>query len=380
MIKKNPNLSKGGVLGWAIGAFLSVSAYSTSAVVAPFMLAIAFSRLNVRGTDIVLISLWFLITFWILVKSFLFWNSSDHLLEELFLITVLTTFSVFKIRSFILYGVIAAFVPIVLLDAISNLLQLSTGTDFFGNTPDLYRSDGTRLVGIFGHSFISLGLYLSAFLLFRASNFTRVTSYIPVLFMLLVGSLRGYIFPLLLILYNFLFRRNWSFVFFTSLIIATAVAAATFYSVSSGLNSATSGNAYRIFAWQNAIIEIGQHPLFGSETPPPTLPENFSVNEQNLIYFQIFESKLLQDAVRYGLPLALLKVCFFYCLGKMHYKKIILKINSFQEVKNFISSFIIIDYAIFAYFNMPVVALTAGIILGSITLKDYRISQKFEHT
>lgn len=300
-----------------------------------------------------------------IAKSWSIDGIGKYLLQDLFLISVLAAFSTLKFRKFILYGLILALAPVAILDATSNFLQLTIGTDFFGNKPDAYRSDGVRLVGMFGHSFISLGLYLSAFMLFRATGFGRLISYAPFFLIVIVGSLRGYIFPLILLAYHFLFRMRWTFVFFASLAISVAVVIATFYVVSSGLQSESSGNAFRIIAWQNALEQIAHQPLFGINVPPPPLPEDFAVTEENLKYYQIYESMLLQDAVRYGLPLVLMKIVFFYYVGKNYYQRCIFRTDSLVEIKNFVVAFLITDYLIFSYFNMPIVALVAGIILGT---------------
>ena len=74
---------------------------------------------------------------------------------------------------------------------------------------------------------------------------------------------------------------------------------------------------------------------------------------------------LLQDAVRYGLPLAFMKLVFFYCVGKIHYQKRICRPDPLAEIKNFTVAFLITDYVIFSYFNMPIVALVGGMLLGT---------------
>jgi hypothetical protein len=355
----------GSVWGATIGALLLLSAFSASAVIAPFLLAITICQVTLNNLRLYVFILWASITVWILAKSWSIGGIGAYLLQDLFLISVVAAFSILTYRKIVLQGMILALVPIVFFDATSNILQLTIGVDFLGNTPDLYRSDGVRLVGLFEHSFVSLGLYFSFFLLVQAVGQRKPFVYAPIVMMILVGTFRSYIFPPILLVYAILFRMTWRIVFFTSLAIAVAVFVATFLSINWGFLSESSGNAFRVIAWLNAFVEISRHPVTGIEVAPPPFPEDFSATEDNFVKYQIYESMLLQDAVRYGLPLVFMKLLFFYHIGKIHYKKCAPKSEPLASAKNIIVAFLITDYVAFSYFGMPITALVAGSILGS---------------
>ena len=138
-----------------------------------------------------------------------------------------------------------------------------------------------------------------------------------------------------------------------------------FLSVSNDLLSGTSGNAFRLFAWQYAITVIQENPIIGIDKVPPPLPEDFSVNEENIIDYQIYESGFLQDAVRYGLPFVFVKLLFLYLIGGIHYEKNAFKGNNLSFAKNLIVALLITDYFIFSYFSMPLTLFIAGSILGT---------------
>ena len=375
MNNKRRVAKKASVFGGITGALISISIFNTSTIILPFLLAISSCRRKLRKRDLGIFFLWLFIVVWILLKSLAIGGIGTYLLQDLLWITVLATFTLLKIKRFIIFGTLIALVPIFLLDTSCNFQQLAFGNDLFGNIPDSVRGDGVRLTGMVGHSFVSLGLYLSIFLLFQAAGYKKLILNAPIYLMLFVGSFRAYIFPLILPIYRFLFRKCWSTVFLFSLTIALVVAFATFFSVASGILSESSGNAFRIIAWKAAFEEIAIQPLFGITVPPPPFPENWSLTEHSLSYYQIYESRLLQDAVRYGLPLAFMKLTFFYYTGKSHYQKFDCDSTSLARAKNFIVAFMITDYVMFSYFSMPLVALVSGVILATSEKNLYCESQ-----
>lgn len=353
------------IWGATLGIFSSLSLLYSHFILVPLLLALTSCKRNVKKRRIYALILYVIIASWIITKWWLVAGLGKHVLQDLFVISILVVFSLLNYGKFILKGLVFIISPIVLLDIISNMMQLMLGVDFFGNSPDALRNDGMRLVGIFGHSFISLGLYLSYFLLLLAADYKRWLAYIPIFFMLTIGSLRAYIFIPVLLFANILFSKSWNFVFIKFLIIPIMVAWAVFLSISTDLLSGTSGNAFRLFAWQNAIIVIQENPIIGIDKAPPPLPNDFSVNEESLIEYQIYESGFLQDAVRYGLPFVFVKLLFLYFIGGIHYEKNVFEGNNLSFAKNLIVALLITDYFIFSYFSMPLTIFIAGSILGT---------------
>lgn len=80
--------------------------------------------------------------------------------------------------------------------------------------------------------------------------------------------------------------------------------------------------------------------------------------------YQIYESTLLQDAVRYGALFVFAKLAFLYLIGSIHYGIFKNTANPLLTAKNFILVFLLIDYALFSYFSTPIVALVAAWILA----------------
>lgn len=345
---------------------MALATMMTSGVVVPMAAAIAISRRSVTFRRLGIFGLWALLAFLIIGKAIMIDGRGTYIFKDLFLITTLSIFMLVRVNKAVLAGVVVGFIPIALLDATSNLMQLFLGQGLFGTTVSGLRDDGARLTGIFGSSFFSLSIYLVTTLGMQAVGFRRTFSRAFLLMMLLVGSLRAYVLPLLFITYRFVFRFAWPMVFIFSVLVSISVAVATFYSVHLGYFSDISGNSYRLFAWASAFSSISEAPILGADVPPPVIPPEVGINQDNIVYYQVFESTMLQDAVRYGVPFVVLKFIFFYQIGKTYFARGALRSGSTLAVtKNVVVSLMVTDYVIFSFFGMPLMSLIAGLILAT---------------
>lgn len=358
-------LSKRLLAGCGVGIFTSIAVIKPAITLATLLVLALNLDSHLRKMWIYTLGLVTILVVWVFIKCLSINEMGLQTIQDIYLVVVLGFFSIFSLKDCILKGFVAIFSSVVLLDLSSNLMQATLGIDLLGNIPDLDRSDGIRLVGMLGHSFISLGLYFSLFLLLSAAGFKWYIAYMPLLMMLIVGSLRAYIFIPLLIFCTVIFNLRWRAAFFIAIAISMVVAAATVLSVSEGLLSESSGNAFRVFAWKNAIDVIATNPYFGADMAPPFLPPDFVVTEQNIIDYQIYESSILQDAARYGLPFVLLKLTYIYWVGILNYQKGNQEISQLAKTKNFIVFFIVVDYLVFSYFSMPATAMVAAVVLGT---------------
>jgi hypothetical protein len=358
-------VKKSAAVGWVVGCLMAITTFSTSLILAPTAVSIAYARKRITSLRLLIILLWALMAAIIVSKSAWIEGLGRHTAQDLFLITALAIFAGVQSKRGLIAGVAAGFLPIAILDAASNLMQLFLGTDIFGNSADTLRTDGARLTGIFGNSFYSLSIYLIAILAINAAGWRRRYSNYFVVMMLAVGSLRAYVFPLLFVAYRLVFRMTWRVVFLFSIITPVAVGVAAFLSVSLGYMSPESGNAYRLFAWSTALENIIQNPILGINAPPPVMPEDVGINRWTIVQYQIYESTLLQDAVRYGIPFVIFKLVFFYQIGKLYFVRCATEASSLPFTKNMIASLLVVDYVIFSFFGMPVVSLIAALILSA---------------
>lgn len=356
-------LTRYSVFGFFVGALLSISVVISPLVIAPFLLMVTFCRLSIKKIQLYVLILYILMIVWIFACWSLLGVFGKHLIQDCFLITILTTCSLFTYKKSILNGLIFAITPILILDNFSNILQLTTGSDYWGNFIS-NRDDGSRLLGIFGHSFLSLSILFSFFLLFQAAGYRKIIVFLPIILMLIVGPFRGYvILPLVLLYYKF-FNIEWKVLFASSFSIIFLIVLATYFSVKFDVVSSDSGNAFRIFAWEEALRIISFFPILDYQRIPTALPEDFAVTLSNLIEYQIYESFLLQDAVRYGALFVFVKLAFLYLIGSINYRICKNTSDSLLIAKNFIVVFLLIDYALFSYFSTPIVALVAAWILA----------------
>lgn len=268
------------VFGFFVGALLTISIVIPPLVIAPFLLMITFCRLSIKKLQLYAFILYVLMMVWIFACWSLLGVLGKHLIQDCFLITILTACTLFSYKKSILSGLIFAFSPILILDVFSNALQLITGSDYWGNSISI-RDDGSRLLGIFGHSFLSLAILFSSFLLFQAAGCRRIIVFLPVILMLIVGSFRGYVILFLVPLYYKLFNIKWKVLFASSFGVIFSIVLATFFSVKFGIVPIDSGNAFRIFAWEEALRIISFFPILDYQRVPTALPEDFAVTLNN---------------------------------------------------------------------------------------------------
>jgi hypothetical protein len=351
-------------IGFVIGMLMTLATVVPSTIIVPILAIITLYR-GTRVKSRVLI-FWLIMAVIIGSKAIMTGGLAINIIKDYFLITTLAFFSLLRVEKHIIYGVAVAYFPIALLDATSNLIQLYTGEGLFTNTTIVLREDGSRLTGIFGNSFFSLCIYLTIIFAMMASGLNKLYHLAFMIMMILVGSLRAYILPILMILYRFLFKFEWFIVFLFSISISILIGLLNYYSVKYGFYSDNSGNAYRVFAWTNAISLISDAPILGSNITAPLISAEIGINEDSIIEYHIYESPLLQDAVRYGLAFVALKLTFFYLIGKQFFARgATYADRPLAFTKNAVVALIVTDYIIFSFFGMVTLALAAGLVLAT---------------
>lgn len=351
---------KNSLYGMLIGGGLSLAAFNTSFIVLPMVLWLARSRLRIRKAHSLLLLLGFTLLLWMVFKAFWIEGFSARLKNEIFPIFTLCAFVSFYIDRSVFVGVLIGMLPVFVLDSASNIAQMFLGVDLYGGSVSQYRTDGARAQGLFGSSFFSLSISFSVFLLFYAAFGRSKVEYLFYFFMAIVGSLRAYVVIVLLFFRRFVRGSSSTWSFFAAVLTSLGIFYVTYLSISVGFFSDQSGNYFRLFAWVNAINEISMNPVFGSTASIPQMPEVLSINEDNLIYYRIYESKLLQDAVLYGIPFVIIKLVFFFEVGRQVRKS---RSDEIGDMKSFLSFFLLVDFAVFSFFGMPILTVVISAIL-----------------
>lgn len=153
---------------------------------------------------------------------------------------------------------------IFLLNLLFNIYSFFTGSDPFGREILIRTNENIpRFGGIFGHPYLSsyLNLITLLFAIFKRNKFMIFLSSVLCLF---TGSLRSWaqFFSLIFTYISLKLKLKKSLIITILITFSTLVIISTFlYDTSAG--NFTSGNAFRVFAWQNAIQRISENPLIG---------------------------------------------------------------------------------------------------------------------
>jgi hypothetical protein len=198
------------------------------------------------------------------------------------------------------------FIPIAALfvvDLVFNIWTYSFGADLLGRLA-MYRPGDIipRTGGVFYHPYYSINISIVV-ILFSIFLRRRLLLVLSILNIVSNGSYRGSLTLIILAAVTFLLIRRAKFrtLVAISLVMVASVLALTVVSVS--YIGSYSGNYYRVFAWVNAIENIGIHPIVGTHTF--ILGKLPSVSEYTIMEFGIAESPYLNYALHYGILPAL---------------------------------------------------------------------------
>jgi hypothetical protein len=351
-------------IGALISGAMVSTLFNTNLALLAIMIIIMVSDLKINQDTKIIFNLSLTVIFWILIKSVILGIKLDIIFVELFSTIIITMSVMISQRKNILLIFLIILIPLVFLDMVSNYLQLSNGYGLFGTEASNLRTDGSRLTGIWGHSFKSISLY-AVFYITASSLTSKYDIYKYLLFipMMAVGSFRSFVFPALTAIQSMYNRLSFGKAYLISILLGILVITANILSVKLEFLSYVSGNGFRIFAWQNAITEIMQHPVFGSPTAVPIIDPEFTVSESNIIFYKIAESSALQDAVRYGLPLMFLKFFLLWKVANFHFKTIIYQNSALQKAKNYLAMLLVIDYLVFSFLSMPFFSIFCLVLL-----------------
>lgn len=360
-------INRSAFLGFLIGIFLVLAVFETKLIAIPVAIWWSVGRFRTQKKLFPILICGFYLLGWIACKGLLIEGFSSKAIQEVFPILILCLFACLHIERSVFKGIFLALMSIAFLDSISNVLQLFFDIDLFGQGVEHFRVDGVRTKGIFGNSFYSLSLSLSVLLLYL--SWSRKGRFEALFYFLLglVGALRSFILILLLFFRRFIVSGSWFSTFGKAILISTGIYLATILSLHWGVFEEGSGNYYRLVAWRNALQEIAVNPLIGSLQPIPKMPESFAITVENLIRYRIYESKLLQDAVFYGLPFTCLKIFLFYLIGQKVFREDLNSMDLLRDIKRFLAAFLIVDYMVFSFFGMPILTVVISAILFSDT-------------
>lgn len=360
------------VWGFVAGLALVAATVSTTLIMVPMLLVIGFARHRQSSKNLRAFTLWIVMTVVVLVKTLYIDEMGPYVLRDAFFITILGLFAVIEVSPRFLVGLSIGFLPIALLDMTSNVLQFFTGSGLFGTEANTLRADGSRLTGLFDNSFYSLSLTFAAILGLNASTRFPKTQFILWCIMPAVGSFRGVLLPLIFITRSLVLKFSWPITYCFAIFIALAVGLLNVAAVQFGFSSEESGNANRVYAWSHAFEVIAESPFFGLNVRPPELPPSISMNKENIVEYQIYESTLLQDCVRYGAIYVFAKLGFFYIIGQRIFERASAS-SHLDELKKFIIFFAVVDYVIFSFFGMPSLALVGAAILATSGRSDDKL-------
>ncbi len=198
------------------------------------------------------------------------------------------------------------------IDVIFNVGTLITGADLLGR--DLDRRDGVlaglgRLGGIFGHSFYSGAISLAALLTLVARHRLSWIVVLPAVNLIIAGSWRFTLVLFIVAILAIRWRQRSRFAEIATVIVIS-LAIVTGVLMTSGLFNSewvtNTSNAFRVFAWFNALEKIAQSPWIGVGYPNEKAIGEVGVSFDSLDEYLIAESWYLGSAITFGVPYTLL--------------------------------------------------------------------------
>jgi hypothetical protein len=200
-------------------------------------------------------------------------------------------------------------------DLAFNIYASLVGQDLLGRVIDA--RDGLiskRYGGLFGHSFYSGAISISALITLLTSPQWRWVIVLAVANLIMAGSWRLTVAVPLMLFFAFGWktrsrRREWIYI----LLFALAAVLSTIWTsgtIDEG-GEVNPANTFRVYAWVTAIDRIGTQPLLGIGFPKETEIEgmSFDIIDENLIA----ESWYLGTAITFGTPYTVLMFAALFC-------------------------------------------------------------------
>ena len=367
--------TKGIWLGLAIGLGVVASLFYTYLFILPSLLIIFLVRSVYTKRRVFLLVVSMLLMEWLLVKSFLSHSVGYGTLIPLFPLAMLALLCTKVINKDMLRGVYLALAILFALDMIFNLSSFWFGADPLGRTPSL-RDDGTRYGGLMGHSFFSIAISVCFCLFSMLLNRPMFVVLIGVTNLFFTGSMRSYIYFCSFILFSSLLAgKKWSIHVLAAIIFVSCVVLACILSVRLGLVNEISGNAFRLYAWVNALSQISENPLLGTWRHFYSWDDFSGISEISISETGTTESALLGDGLHWGLFYVVGKLLIIFSLGRLFNiylsKK---KFDSGDKALAFLPFLMLVDYSIGSLWGGILVAFVFALVIAyGITLHEKNI-------
>jgi len=295
--------------GFVFGLLLLASALNLTAGLIFILIYSLFVHFNAipRGRYAVIPYLLALKAVWIIgVDIVLSDRTFYHSLANISSDVIILLFLFVRVNSDFLKNTLLLVVSLFFVDIVFNFTTLLFGVDPLGRAVGARPDDILpRMGGVMGHPFYSVNISLLGMIAgIYLSN--KKIIYLSVIALAINGTFRS---PLILILLGVIyFLHVQSFRFYAKLIVyITFIAIVFIITALSGLIAVDeSGNFLRLLAWDNAIRNIYENPLFGTHT---FLSGSFDVmSADTIIDYGIAESMHLQVALDYGILPAVITI------------------------------------------------------------------------
>jgi hypothetical protein len=315
-------------------------------IIAPILIVIFYTKNRINKKRLLIFVICAVILLLSVLKDFYLNASIDYsILISSFPIAVLAIIILKKINSEFMSGIKIGVNLIFALDFAFNIWSMIFGIDFFGR-PVVIRDDGNRSGGLLSHSFYSVSISMVYIIanVYEKKNFLHILAGLINIYF--AGTFRGFIhIGFLFIFALFLYKLSWVKQFIIVLFCTVSIFLATLFSVQSGYLSESSGNAYRLFAWSNAVNLVVESPFLGVAHKFESWRYGTVVSEDSIVETGTAESMFLGDAIRYGLIFVSIKIILI-----LYFAKIFERIKNFRILnKNlfiiqYIPMFLLIDY------------------------------------
>ena len=283
-------------------------------------LVVFFKKARLPKTYEVIAFLLLLKLFWILSTHFLIGTRAD----DLYLPQLIAQDIILLLMLFISLGRVSVariLTPIIFLFAIDFIFNISIllfDVDPLGRTVGLRVDDILpRAGGVFNHPFASINISAVAFFIGVFLKSKKIM-FFALCALLLNGSMRGPLTGVLILFSAFLlyYHLNKRVIVTMLLGFAAAVFLATFISASNA--EYISGNYLRIISWTNALSHIVENPILGTHIFPEG--EHGWVGDVHYSTRNA-ESQFLQNALDFGIIVAMINPLIFYILMHLNIKR-----------------------------------------------------------
>ena len=260
-----------------------------------------YSLAGLSLTKLTLISFFFILLF----ANLFFFKIDSIAVTVPFLVypAALMLVSVLSLERTFIFGMANAIFLVFLVDSVFNIYILTTFSDLFGRFVDFRSGDQfPRVGGIYGHSFISISIAMSAFIASLVTK-NRIITFLVVCLMLLNGSIRSPVLVLVAVCACIVayFAKKRITVFSLAIMCGLIAIGGIFFL------GDFSSNAIRIAALTFGTTEIFESPLIGgSGYIPIEMVEGDGMTLDKLFNSGNAEQQLMNIGIHFGIPLLLI--------------------------------------------------------------------------